>query len=209
MRKMMESMASFRSRAQAALIDVRYGGRILRGSLKTSNAHLGAHDIVHTKYEVLEVLFRGRVKDGDVLVDVGCGKGRVLNFWLRHYAHHKIYGIELESSVASQTAKRLRNYSNVKIVSGDACELLPDEGSLIYLYNPFNSEVMKRFMNKLSSGTPNRRVIYYNCACVDMFRSDPRFAVQDIDIKPARNQPPCALIEVMDVSRTSRCTQEV
>ena len=171
MRKMMETMASIHSRAQAALIDVRYGGRILRGSLKTSNAHLGAHDIVHTKYEVLEILFRGRVRDDDVLVDVGCGKGRVLNWWLRHYACHRIYGIELEASVAAQTAKRLRNYTNVKILAGDACQLLPDEGSLIYLYNPFNAEVMRRFIVKLCSGSRSsaRRIIYYNCACVGSF----------------------------------------
>ena len=62
-------------------MDLRYGG-LLRGTLPNRFLHLGAHHAANTPYFILPIIFDGIIHDDDVLVDVGCGKGRVLNWWL-------------------------------------------------------------------------------------------------------------------------------
>jgi len=181
------------------LTDLRYGGRLLRDNIEPSSEYLG-----NTGYDVLPVLFRDRVRDEEVLVDVGCGKGRVLNWWLAHYPTHQIYGIELEQSVANKTRKRLRKYKNVKILIGDACSFIPADGSLFYLFNPFNAEVIQRFMSQLAKNPRaanglTRRIIYQNCTCVHLFRDHPEFLVQDVI--SAANSHPCAIIELISADQ--------
>ena len=78
------------------LTDLRYGG-YFGGFQKTRYGHLGAHDTMSSHYFVLSRLFgKFPVKESDVLVDVGCGKGRVINWWLRKGCRHRIIGIELD-----------------------------------------------------------------------------------------------------------------
>jgi SAM-dependent methyltransferase len=186
---------ALRRRIYTAVTDLRYGGRFLRDN-GIRPAGFGGN----SGYDVLPTLFRERVRDNDVLVDVGCGKGRVLNWWLAHYPKHQIYGIELEQSVAEQTRNRLQRYNNVKIIISDACSLIPADGSLFYLFNPFDTEVMQRFILELikSPRAANglvRRIIYHNCTCVNLFRDHPKFLVQDIT--SVQNSHPCALIELV------------
>ena len=197
--------ARIRGRLNTALLDLRFGGRLLKGSLKSNKAHLGSIGIEHSLYSVLDIIFRDQIRHNDVLVDIGCGKGRVLNWWLAHYRDHQMYGIEWEEFIAEQTRHRLRKYENVKILTGDACSLIPDEGSLFYLNNPFKVEVMQRFIPQLlkhsrSTNGLTRRVIYFNCVCIDLFRDRQNFIVHDLPPIPKEvhpYQPPCAFIELV------------
>jgi len=74
----------------------------------------------------------------------------------------------------------------VTILAGDACALIPDEGSLFYLFNPFDAAVMQRFIAALlknpvaQNGLP-RRIIYYNCVHLDLYESNPHFVVRHFD----------------------------
>ncbi|MGZ5896830.1 MAG: class I SAM-dependent methyltransferase [Xanthobacteraceae bacterium] len=103
-----------------ALTDIRYGA-ILKGDGGTRFKHLGVTGTVSSGYDVLPSLFAGQVRPDDVLVDVGCGKGRVLNWWLEHYPRHKIYGIEIDPELAHEARQRLHKFPNVTILTGDAC----------------------------------------------------------------------------------------
>jgi precorrin-6B methylase 2 len=112
-----------------------------------------------------------------VLVDVGCGKGRVLNYWLHSGLKNRIYGLELDPEFAGFAARRLAKYKNVTILAGDAIENLPDDATLIFLYNPFEGDVLERLKERLKQKYAHRlhtiRILYYSCMFIDVFRQDP------------------------------------
>jgi SAM-dependent methyltransferase len=166
-----------------ALRDLRYGG-LLGGTMETKHAHLGAHDVGNADYSDLTVLFE-QVEIGldDVIVDIGCGKGRALNWFLSHHPRNTIVGIELDPDVCARTAHRLRRHANVTVLCGDAIELLPPEGTVFYLFNPFGEEVMARFIAAFLAvdvGKP-RTIVYYNCKFVHLFEAEPRFDVRMLE----------------------------
>jgi SAM-dependent methyltransferase len=169
--------------ARNLLRDLRYG-RPLGGTIKSRYAAAGARDVGNADYGDLAILFAAAgVARGDVIVDVGCGKGRPINWLLSNHRENRIYGIELDPTVSAATARRLRRFENVTILTGDATALLPPEGTLFYLFNPFDEAVMRRFVAALADLPPagrERRVIYYNYKHLELFRDDARFGVREI-----------------------------
>jgi len=166
-----------------AVRDLKYG-RPLGGTAKTRYAHLGAFDGGNSTWDDMDRLFAGiRIGADDVIVDVGCGKGRSINWFLDHYPQTRIVGIELDPDLCATTARRLRRHANVSIVCGDVTELLPVDGTIFYVFNPFDGAVMARFAEAVAatrSGAP-ATIAYLNCKFVDVFESDPRFEVRMLD----------------------------
>ncbi|HZQ04633.1 MAG TPA: class I SAM-dependent methyltransferase [Gaiellaceae bacterium] len=165
-----------------ALRDLRYG-RLLGGTIRTRYAHLGARHAVNSDYRDLAILFAAaEVRADDVIVDVGCGKGRSLNWLLAHHPENRLIGIELDPEICARTAKRLRRHRNLTIRCGDATTILPPEGTLFYLFNPFDETVMVRFREAVAAEARSRaRIVYYNAKELHVFASDPRFAVRRLD----------------------------
>jgi SAM-dependent methyltransferase len=162
--------------------DLRFGAP-LAGTVKTRFGDLGAYDTSNAIYEDLEPLFAAaEVRPEDVIVDVGCGKGRAINWLLAHYPANAIYGIELDPEICAKTARRLRRRPQVTILCGDATALLPAEATLFYLFSPFDETVMRRFATALLELGKDRvrRVVYYRCVHVDVFLQDDRFEVTPI-----------------------------
>ena len=91
------------------------------------------------------------VEESDVLVDVGCGKGRVIISGLGRGFTNRIVGLELDEDVAAATRKRLTSYPNVTVLTGDAVENLPEDGTLFYLFNSFEQPIVTRFKARWSS----------------------------------------------------------
>jgi len=167
-----------------AIHDRRYGA-FLGGSVKTRFGHLGAYNASNTAYEDLPPLFApADVGPGDVLVDVGVGKGRAINWLLERYPANRIVGIELDPEIAERTRARLRRFENVTILTGDAVELLPHDGTVFFLFNPFDESVVRRFAAAfLAEGMhPRRRAIYHNAKHAQVFHDDPRFVVDEIEL---------------------------
>lgn len=165
--------------------DLRYG-RPLYGSTPSRYAHLGAHSTENSSYSSLKQIFDGVIKSDDVLVDVGCGRGRVINWWLSQGLRNRIVGIELDENIANQTRHRLRRFENVEIIAGDALEQLPRDASLIYLYNPFDALVMQFFKHRVKEtlSRSNRNVttlVYLNCKHLDVFEQDPHCSIKKGD----------------------------
>jgi hypothetical protein len=180
--------------ARNAVRDLRYGA-LLGGTIRTRHADAGAHDVGNADYDDLSALFKSvEVTPEDVIVDVGSGKGRAINWFVSRYPANRIYGIELDPEICAAAAKRLRRRAKVTILCGDAIELIPEEGTLFYLFNPFAEHVMRRFIEAfLAAGAGgSRRVVYHNCKFIDLFLDDPRFDVQRIDLRSFRS----ALIRV-------------
>lgn len=168
-----------------AVIDYRYGGLL-------GGAYLSPHLTSNSDYEGLSYIFENRIKASDVLVDIGCGTGRVINWWLSYAPHNRIIGLELDEELAKQTRQRLQNYKNVTIIAGDAVQHIPPDGTLFYLYNPFGREVMKAFKKRLISLFSERHeitVFYYNCKHVDIFENDPAWIVELTNVGPPSSMP--------------------
>ena len=123
-----------------ACLDFRYGGRFLAGSSKTRFAEAGAEDTANSSYAELDALFDRRIGEGDVIVDVGCGKGRVFNWLLSRGFANTMIGVELDPEIAEGCRRRLRKYANVSIIAGNILENFPDDGTIFYLFNPFHDD---------------------------------------------------------------------
>jgi SAM-dependent methyltransferase len=173
--------------ARNAVRDLRFG-KPLGGTIKTRYAHLGAHDVGNADYDDLAILFaEAGVRPDDVMVDVGCGKGRAINWFISKHPANRVVGIELDPEICADTAKRLSRFPQVQILCGDALTMLPGDGTLFYLFNPFDETVMERFREALvqvrsRNGDAGRtRIIYYNVKALRLFEDDPRFSVREIE----------------------------
>lgn len=184
-------------RIATALKDLRFGG-LLNGVAPGKFREMGAYPISSTPYHILPIIFDGVVNANDVLVDVGCGKGRVINWWLSQYPSNQVYGLEIDPDVAARTGRRLRRYSNVTVLAGDVCDIVPVEGTIFFMFNPFDERVMRRFIDTLLSFPTSeqpRRIIYYFCLHKQLFADHPRFRVTNLSVPEGFH--PTALIEIL------------
>jgi tRNA G46 methylase TrmB len=88
-------------------------------------------------------------------VDVGSGKGRVL-LLATEFPFRRILGLEISKrlqGIAEQNILRFRNNAvnlkctNVQTVCGDAATFqIPNDPCLLYLFNPFQEEIMGTFL---------------------------------------------------------------
>jgi hypothetical protein len=94
-----------------------------------------------------------------------------LRFWLWKYR----YGVR----PVHNFRKRLARQPNVEIITGDATELLPDDGTLFFLFNPFGPHVVRRFVGRLKPHL-DMRIIYFYCLHVDIFENDARWRIEEL-----------------------------
>jgi protein-L-isoaspartate O-methyltransferase len=163
--------------------DLRYG-EILSGNIPSRYGKAGAYNVVNTPYAVLPEIFAGRIGPDDVLVDVGCGKGRVINWWLSRGLRNRMYGIELDPEVAAATRRRLRRFGNVTVITGDATTSVPDDATLLYMYNPFDAAAVARLKENLTERFARRgiTVLYWNLEWLVAFQDDPRWTTEVIEL---------------------------
>ena len=148
-------------------------------------AEFGAHPAQSSGIWLLSYIFRKiyHIKPSDVLVDVGCGQGRVILWWLSQRYNNKIIGLEIDENIAKAAGKRLDKYHNVQIITGGAIENIPSDGTLFYLFNPFGADQMKRFKTRLEEmflERGNVTIVYYYCRQIDIFRNDPLWTIDEI-----------------------------
>jgi hypothetical protein len=169
--------------ARDFILDRRYGGSC-GGIIQSEYPELQSSRTQSTHYLQLMRLFREvPIRQSDVLVDVGCGKGRVINYWLHIGCRNRIVGIELNEQVADWTCERLKRFPNVSIITGNALELIPCDATLFFLYHPFSEVVMEKFKAAVMQSVDDVediRVIYYNCVHRNVFDLDARWEVTDL-----------------------------
>jgi SAM-dependent methyltransferase len=169
--------------ARSLMTDLRYGG-VLRGDIRSRYRKAGAYNVVNSPYSVLAHIFRGRIGPQDVLVDVGCGKGRVINWWLDQGLRNRIVGLEIDPDIASAAARRLSRFGNVMIIHDDATTAVPDDATLLYMYNPFDRAATTRFKDNLARKFCGRGItaLYWNPQWLEVFEGDPRWTTQLIEL---------------------------
>lgn len=175
------------------ILDVKYGGRSLRKSLNNGDTQLGYCYTGNSSYEALRQIFsKVQLHKDDVIIDIGCGKGRMFNWLLHKKIKNKLVGIEVDVQVAEFTRRRLSAYPQVDIITGDfACIGASLEASIFYLYNPFRENLIKELERILlakivagSSSTAKRPLIIYHYArFLHVFESNPVWEIQKLDFK--------------------------
>jgi SAM-dependent methyltransferase len=174
---------------RSALADLRHGG-YTGGIHATRYGHLGATHTVSTKHSLIPYLLGPVLQPGDVFVDIGCGRGRVLNWVLDDGRAAHVFGLEIEKRFAAEVALRHRDHDNVTVVAGDALGALPDAATLLYMWNPFDGSVMQRCKERIIEkyaalgSLPRIRVVYHHALFIDVWREDSRCAVRRIELPP-------------------------
>lgn len=106
-----------------------------------------------TPYSVLERLANsGLIRKKDVVLDYGCGKGRV-EFFLSYQTRAKTIGIEYDERIYKAAVENQKN-----AVSGAKTEFVlaraeeyevPPEVTICYFFNPFSIELLRKVMARI------------------------------------------------------------
>ena len=106
-----------------------------------------------TPYSVLERLANsGLIRKKDVLLDYGCGKGRV-DFFLSYQTKAETIGIEYDERIYNSALENKKSY-----VSGRKVEFVltnaekyevPPEVNRCYFFNPFSVEILRKVMARI------------------------------------------------------------
>lgn len=108
-----------------------------------------------TPYYIIEAMLRNlRFGPEDVLIDIGCGKGRVI-FSVATKKFKKIIGIEAREDileVARQNLKNLKsNNTPLQIIKADAATFDMKEGTVFFMFNPFWGKTLIKVMENIKS----------------------------------------------------------
>ena len=118
-----------------------------------SNADAYHHPYEPTPYSVLERLASsGLIDKGDVVLDYGCGKGRV-GFFLSYWAKAKTIGIEYDeriyqSALENQKTTISRIKPDFVLTRAEEYEV-PAEVNRCYFFNPFSVEILHKVMARI------------------------------------------------------------
>ncbi len=111
-----------------------------------------------TPYVVLEELVKlDLIKKDDIIVDYGCGKGRI-GFFLNNKVGCKVIGIDHNKRLIKKAKNNLENYGytdDIKFVYSKAEEYVPDEANCFYLFNPFSSKIFRQVLKKIEESKKN------------------------------------------------------
>ena len=106
-----------------------------------------------TPYGVLERLANsGLIRKKDVVLDYGCGKGRV-DFFLSYQTKAKTIGIEYDERIyqgALENQKNAVSGARTEFVPAKAEEYeVPPEVNRYYFFNPFSVELLRKVMARI------------------------------------------------------------
>ena len=121
-----------------------------------------------TPYSVLERLAdSGLIREGDTVLDYGCGKGRV-DFFLSHQTGASTVGIEYDERIC-QSALQNRASAHPKakadfvLTRAEAYEV-PAEVNRCYFFNPFSVEILHTVMARILESyyeTPRELFLFF------------------------------------------------
>ena len=118
-----------------------------------TNADQYRHPYEPTPYRVLQRLAdSGLISKEDVVLDYGCGKGRV-GFFLSHGTKAKTIGIEYDEHIyqwALENQKTARSRAKAEFVLTRAEEYeVPWDVNRCYFFNPFSVEILHKVMARI------------------------------------------------------------
>ena len=121
-------------------------------------------------YACIDAAFRRVTPDDQaVFLDYGCGRGRIVAVAATH-PFGKVIGVELDSQLCAAARFNLQRVRGRRcqvweIVESDAAEFsVPDDVSVVFLFNPFLGEILGRVVDRLEQSllrTPRSFSLFY------------------------------------------------
>lgn len=178
-----------REAVTGALFERRYG---VTTAGARSREELGFADQDYNRYlpagltSLRRILRRGEVGPDDVFADLGSGMGRVVLQAALAYPFRRVIGVELSTElheIATGNLERNRDRLRVRdvtLVHADVLDFaIPDDLTVVFLYNPFFGEVFRTVIDRLLESVDRAprelRVIYGNPVEEDVLRATGRF----------------------------------
>ena len=112
------------------------------------------HPYEPTPYCVLERLAEsGYISKDNIVIDYGCGKGRV-GFFLNHEVGCRVIGVEYNERIFRQALENLRAYQGVakstpEFICADAEDFCVEDADSFYFFNPFSLEILQSVFGKI------------------------------------------------------------
>jgi SAM-dependent methyltransferase len=90
------------------------------------------------------------IRKGDVVLDYGCGKGRV-SFFLSYQTKAKTIGIEYDERIYSRALENLKTArAKADFIATRAEEFeVPQDVNRCYFFNPFSAEILHKVMARI------------------------------------------------------------
>ncbi|MDO8577605.1 MAG: class I SAM-dependent methyltransferase [Dehalococcoidales bacterium] len=115
----------------------------------------------------------------DVFIDFGSGKGRMVYVAARNYHFKKVIGVEKSEDLCAIARSNIRKNlhrlkcRNVELISTNVLDYeVPDDVSIVYMYNPFAGAVFADTIGKLNRSLTRHprklRLIYRNPTMHDL-----------------------------------------
>ncbi len=105
-----------------------------------------------TPYHVLKEIFERIAFNDLTILDIGSGKGRILYFALEK-GSKKAIGVELSQELNEAAYRNLDNFSptQYKLICDTVLNYdYADVPDVIFLFNPFDSEILKQMIDRLN-----------------------------------------------------------
>ena len=116
----------------------------------------------------------------DTVLDVGCGKGRVLAFFLKKKVPSRLFGIEHNEEVGRIAAEWTARYEQVQVFIGDALTLDYEPYTVLTLARPFLPVTFMTFVEQLERTVthPVTLVVWYDLQSKKLLKDRPGWAMQ-------------------------------
>jgi hypothetical protein len=147
-------------------------------------------------------------------IDVGAGKGRGL-LVASEYSFRKVVGIELNPEMAAIARQNVERWNgahredptaarlaSIEIFEQDALDFkLPGTPTLLFLFHPFESPVLKQLLRRIETQFANRPgtldLLYVNAECAKVIDRNPAFTQLFLDNVPMSPEDHAADLEAI------------
>ena len=135
-------------------------------------------------FAINEILSHVRLSDDDIIIDIGCGNGRVLAYLLSKNCPCQIYGIEDNKSLADTCIEWAKKYNNVHVAFGDVFSIDYNNYSVLYLNRSFPGQESFVFIHLLEEQLkhPITVVHPFDQSCVSIFENRPGWELRHREV---------------------------
>jgi SAM-dependent methyltransferase len=113
--------------------------------------------------ELGQCLYKRALGEDEVFLDAGCGKGRVVIQAARMHPFKRVIGFDLSPELIDiarrniDTCRHRLRCSDAEVLVADASRWpVPDEVTLVFLYNAFFGDVLERFVDSVVASYDRR-----------------------------------------------------
>ena len=111
-------------------------------------------------------------------IDLGCGSGRVIEFFNKNFSNKHLIGLECHESQYEYCSKIFENNNNIKIIQSDftTTNLLQYDADCFFLGAPFNKDSdFIKFMKNFTALSFNKKILLiivnYNKKAIEEFKN--------------------------------------